>query len=281
MVLTLPEEAGPTIQVITAGGRSALYPVGPYGFTGIDAEPAVGLAADPGLPAANPGQIIKIFGKHLLPNHTLLIPTSQGLAIAPLQSVTKEQETFVFIPPDAITGTVKLYGATEEIVLHIVPRIYGAAGDLVTLAPDSLLEIEGVGFLPDQTAVHLWETIIPASEVHVSGSTRLTLAPPEKELARRVVLVTGGASGIGRAIAWRFAAEGAHVVVADVDGDGTREYVFLDQRTEFFSVSAAKGAAATTPEGRVRAVIQPKTGPEAGKPGPKPFVSSACPPGAR
>ena len=59
------------------------------------------------------------------------------------------------------------------------------------------------------------------------------------------------------------------------------EYVFLDQRTEFFSVSAAKGAAAAAPEGRVRAVIQPKTGPEAGKPGPKPLVSSACPPGAR
>jgi len=59
------------------------------------------------------------------------------------------------------------------------------------------------------------------------------------------------------------------------------EYVFLDQRTEFFSVSAAKGATATTPEGRVRAVIQPKTGSEAGKPSPKPLVSSACPPGAR
>lgn len=41
------------------------------------------------------------------------------------------------------------------------------------------------------------------------------------------------------------------------------EYIFLDQRTEFFSVSAAKGAAPTSPEGRVRAVIQPKSKPEA------------------
>lgn len=40
------------------------------------------------------------------------------------------------------------------------------------------------------------------------------------------------------------------------------EYIFLDQRTEFFSVSAAKGAAPTSPEGRVRAVIQPKSKPE-------------------
>ena len=40
------------------------------------------------------------------------------------------------------------------------------------------------------------------------------------------------------------------------------EYIFLDQRTEFFSVSAAKGAAPTAPAGRVKAVIQPKSKPE-------------------
>jgi len=37
------------------------------------------------------------------------------------------------------------------------------------------------------------------------------------------------------------------------------EYILVDQRTEFFSVSAAKGAAPTSPGGRVKAVIQPKT----------------------
>src|SRR5262249_42517142 len=46
---------------------------------------------------------------------------------------------------------------------------------------------------------------------------KLTLAPPEKELARRIVLVTGGGSGSGRAVAKRPAAEGAHVVVGDLD----------------------------------------------------------------
>jgi NAD(P)-dependent dehydrogenase (short-subunit alcohol dehydrogenase family) len=42
------------------------------------------------------------------------------------------------------------------------------------------------------------------------------------EFAGKVALVTGGASGIGAAIARRLAAAGAAVVIADLDGDGTR-----------------------------------------------------------
>lgn len=40
------------------------------------------------------------------------------------------------------------------------------------------------------------------------------------DFADKVVLVTGGASGIGRAAAIRFAQEGAKVVLADLDGEG-------------------------------------------------------------
>ena len=45
---------------------------------------------------------------------------------------------------------------------------------------------------------------------------KLQRMPAEKELARQVVVVVGAGSGIGRAVAHRVAAEGAHVVCADL-----------------------------------------------------------------
>jgi NAD(P)-dependent dehydrogenase (short-subunit alcohol dehydrogenase family) len=52
---------------------------------------------------------------------------------------------------------------------------------------------------------------------------KLTLLPPPAELAGHVVLVTGAASGIGRDVARDLAARGAHLVLADIDGDGLEE----------------------------------------------------------
>jgi rhamnulose-1-phosphate aldolase/alcohol dehydrogenase len=52
---------------------------------------------------------------------------------------------------------------------------------------------------------------------------KLSLLPPPRELAGQVALVTGGASGIGRAVALRLAEAGAHVVIADRNLEGATE----------------------------------------------------------
>ena len=40
------------------------------------------------------------------------------------------------------------------------------------------------------------------------------------KLQDQVAIITGGASGIGEAIALLFAAEGAHIAIADLNEDG-------------------------------------------------------------
>ncbi|HEX2623267.1 MAG TPA: bifunctional rhamnulose-1-phosphate aldolase/short-chain dehydrogenase, partial [Phototrophicaceae bacterium] len=49
---------------------------------------------------------------------------------------------------------------------------------------------------------------------------KLRLAPPPREFAGKVVLITGAASGIGRATAFRMAQDGAHLIIADVNQEG-------------------------------------------------------------
>lgn len=51
---------------------------------------------------------------------------------------------------------------------------------------------------------------------------KLTLQPPDRELAGRVAFVTGAAGAIGRAVAERLVQAGAHVVLADLDGEGAQ-----------------------------------------------------------
>jgi len=94
-------------------------------------------------------------------------------------------------------------GIVSDIYHHTINVLgnAGAFGDYVSLSPK------------DAFGVEYWPL-----ELY-----KLTLAPPEKELARRIALVTGGGSGIGRAVARRLAAEGAHVVVGDIDAASAQE----------------------------------------------------------
>jgi len=62
-------------------------------------------------------------------------------------------------------------------------------------------------------------------EYWVLEEAKIRRQPPEKELSRKIAVVVGGGSGIGREVALLAAARGAHVVVADRDTNAAQSVV--------------------------------------------------------
>jgi rhamnose utilization protein RhaD (predicted bifunctional aldolase and dehydrogenase)/NAD(P)-dependent dehydrogenase (short-subunit alcohol dehydrogenase family) len=80
----------------------------------------------------------------------------------------------------------------------------------------------GEGIAPESFKVFSNYVALPAIEAFrieywAMEEAKIRRQPPEKELSRRIALVVGGGSGIGREAALLAAARGAHVVVADRD----------------------------------------------------------------
>lgn len=87
---------------------------------------------------------------------------------------------------------------------RVTAEFYSLAIDVMR-ASEAISSYQG---LPRQEAFDI--------EYWLLEEAKLKRMPPEKELARSVVVVIGSGSGIGKAAALRVAAEGAHVVCADL-----------------------------------------------------------------
>ncbi|HLY39970.1 MAG TPA: bifunctional rhamnulose-1-phosphate aldolase/short-chain dehydrogenase [Terracidiphilus sp.] len=80
----------------------------------------------------------------------------------------------------------------------------------------------GNGMDPASFKVYTNYVALPAREAFkieywVMEEAKIRRQPPEKELSRRIALIVGGGSGIGREVAHLAAARGAHVMIADRD----------------------------------------------------------------
>ena len=81
--------------------------------------------------------------------------------------------------------------------------------------PESFKTFSNYVALPAQEAFRI--------EYWALEEAKIRRQPPEKELSRRVALVVGGASGIGREVAHLAARRGAHVFIADRNAIGAAE----------------------------------------------------------
>ncbi len=113
----------------------------------------------------------------------------------------------------------------------------------------------GQGMDPASFKVHSNYVALPALEAFkieywALEEAKLRRQPPEKELSRRIVLVVGGGSGIGREVALLAATRGAHVVVADRDEAGAKRVA-----DELESVTSKEFVAVTPVDIRKREAI--------------------------
>jgi rhamnose utilization protein RhaD (predicted bifunctional aldolase and dehydrogenase)/NAD(P)-dependent dehydrogenase (short-subunit alcohol dehydrogenase family) len=113
---------------------------------------------------------------------------------------------------------------TGEFYLNAIGVMKGA-GALGAGVNCSDIPQAGPAASAEQFTVHENYVALPPSEAFRIEYWKLEEAkirrqPPEKELSRRVALIVGGGSGIGREVALLAAERGAHVVIADRDVKG-------------------------------------------------------------
>ena len=116
---------------------------------------------------------------------------------------------------------------TGEFYTNAIHVMQGA-GSLGGETPSTDVPQAGPAAGPGEFTVYENYVALPPSEAFrieywALEEAKIRRQPPEKELSRRVALVVGGGSGIGREVALLAAERGAHVVVADRDVAGAEK----------------------------------------------------------
>ncbi|CAL9346514.1 bifunctional aldolase/short-chain dehydrogenase [Streptomyces sp. enrichment culture] len=133
------------------------------------------------------------------------------------------QEYAAYYERHAEPGSPAMRGADPAIVLVPGVGMFSFGKDKQTARVAGEFYLNAINVMRGAEAVSTYAPIEESEKFRIEywalEEAKLRRMPPPKPLATRVALVTGAGSGIGKAIARRLSAEGACVVVADLNGE--------------------------------------------------------------
>jgi rhamnose utilization protein RhaD (predicted bifunctional aldolase and dehydrogenase)/NAD(P)-dependent dehydrogenase (short-subunit alcohol dehydrogenase family) len=185
----------------------------------------------------------------------------QSFADAGSPTLRDSNPSVVVIPGLGVFGFAKDKREARITTEFFVNAIHVMAGAVVLEEPgvpavdaDTLPQAKRPELTKEFTSFHNY-VALPRSEAFrieywALEEAKLQRMPPEREFSRKITIVVGGGSGIGREVALQLAKRGAHVVVADQNVESARTACI-----EAMSVSSSEAVVASAVDLTSRASV--------------------------